>query len=255
MTKHSCIALLMAGGEGSRMAATRPGTPKPLVKVAGHPLIDMLLQQIWSLGIQEVHVAVRAGARKILDHLRRLSANTGREIRFIVEEEPLGTIGALAEFRNRSETVLVMNGDLLSAIDLEDLLANHAGTGADLTITTHYEHSRLELGEVRVDESLRVQDYLEKPVKRYRISSGVYVVGPAVLSLFEETSWKPFPDLVHQAIAEGLHIQAFPHDSAWIDVNHEEDLLHAQELYDSDPAAFQLAWRQLLPDSGGRSDS
>lgn len=253
--RKSYIALLMAGGEGNRMAHTRPDTPKPLVEVAGRPLIDMLLQQIWNLQINEVHVAVRSGARKIMDHLRHVSEQENKEIHLIVEEVPLGTIGALAELKNRDESVLVMNGDLLSTIDLNALLHTHEASGADLTIATHFQHSRLELGEVSVDEELRVLDYLEKPVKRYRISSGVYVVGPRVLALFGATSWKPFPTLVHEAIQSGCRIQAHQHEEPWMDVNNESDLLAAQALHDGDPAAFQLALDRPGPGSEHQRES
>jgi hypothetical protein len=109
---------------------------------------------------------------------------------------------SLATFR----TIAVMNGDLLSGVDLGGLFAFHREHQADLTIATHAEHHRLKLGEVVTGPDHRVVDYVEKPVKEYRISSGIYLVEPPVLRLLERREWLGFPELARRAIGSGLRV-------------------------------------------------
>ena len=188
------LGLIMAGGEGTRMARTRPQVPKAMVEVGGVPLVVRSLQRLRTAGITDVRVSLHHRAQEIIHALRRRSDLDGVAISFIVEEEPLGTIGALAELDGVDRDVLVQNADLLSSIDLDALCATHRNREAGLTIATHFEHHRLKLGEVITDGQGRVTRYREKPVKEYRISSGTYVVSPDCLSLCKSCVFTPFPD-------------------------------------------------------------
>ena len=118
-------ALIMAGGEGSRMARSLSRIPKTLVEVGGRPLIVHTIQRLLATGVARIRVSLHHRAQEIIHHLRGRSDLPQSKLEFIVEEEPLGTIGALAELRGLGHHVLVQNGDLLSAIDLNALCARH----------------------------------------------------------------------------------------------------------------------------------
>jgi NDP-sugar pyrophosphorylase family protein len=234
------IALVMAGGLGSRMSRTRPDVPKPLVEVCGLPLIEILVRQLVKAGVTDVRLALRHGSDQIIAHFAGRSELVPGGLRFLVEDEPLGTIGVLADLKPERRTVLVANGDLLCGIDLREMLAAHRARAADLTIATHEEFHRLRLGEVVTGPDDFVIDYVEKPVKRFRISSGVYLVEPEVADLIVAREWLSFPTLARRAIAAGLRVVEHFHEEPWMDVNDEADLAAATDLLVHDPVAFGL---------------
>ncbi len=232
------IALVMAGGLGSRMARTDPNRPKPLVEVLGVSLLELTLHQVMRAKFTDVRIAVRHGASTIVESVRKNPRLRGRRFVFMVEREPLGTIGALRDLRDENRSVVVVNGDLVSGIDLRHMFEYHRSVAADLTIATHAEHHHLRLGEVIVGEHHRVRSYLEKPVKEYRISSGTYVFEPRVIHVFEQRDWTQIPDLVNQSIERGLDVVEYFHQRPWIDVNDAVDLASAREMLRNDPVAF-----------------
>lgn len=238
-------AVIMAGGEGRRMARTRSAVPKPLVNLGGIPLIEITIRQLLAAGIQDIHVALHHRADEIMDHLKQSRLSDLTAINFIVEPRPLGTIGALAELKDLGRTVLTANGDLLSGIDLRALLAFHRRERADMTIPTHTERVHLKLGEVFSDSGSRVTGYVEKPVKQYRISSGIYCIEPRLIALLERGEVLPFPGLVQRALAAGMKIMEHHHREPWLDINDEDDLITGYAMVAGDPAAFGLGPDEL----------
>jgi NDP-sugar pyrophosphorylase family protein len=233
-------AMIMAGGRGTRMELAHPARPKPLVEVAGRPLIEIVVRQLLRAGISDVHLALRHRAAEIIQHFERLSDLDGAHLEPLVETEPLGTIGALAGLRGERRTILIVNGDLLSAIDLRAMIAHHRTQQAELTIATHDEQHRLALGEVVLGEDGAVVDYLEKPLKTYRISSGTYLVEPRILEQLEPGHALGFPELARRSIASGCRVIEFHHREPWIDVNDARDLAQAEAMLREDPGAFGL---------------
>ncbi|MFH1999827.1 MAG: sugar phosphate nucleotidyltransferase [Planctomycetota bacterium] len=234
------VALIMAGGEGTRMAQTRPTLPKPLVDLGGIPLIEIMIRQLLRAGFSEIYLALRHKADMIIDHIKKLSDIDHKNVHFLVEDEPLGTIGSLVKMKEHGCTVLVANGDLLSGLDLKAMLEFHSEEGADLTIATHTEYHRLKLGEVVSGPDNRILDYLEKPVKSYRISSGIYLIEPPLLTLCKEREWLQFPALVKSAIEVKLKVLEYYHTEPWLDINNEDDLATAREMFLQDPVAFGI---------------
>jgi len=196
-------ALVMAGGKGQRMAETRPDAPKPLTMLGGIPIIEIVVRQLFRFGFAEIHIALRHKAEMVIDHLTGCSDLPGEHLHFIVEEEPLGTIGALAHLKYTDRTILTTNGDLLSGIDLGGMFDFHRRLDADMTIATHSEYHRLRLGEVESREDLLITDYHEKPVKEYHICSGISLMDKSVLELCRLVEPLQFPDLVRRCLERG----------------------------------------------------
>jgi NDP-sugar pyrophosphorylase family protein len=221
------------------MECDHPEAPKPLVTVAGRSLLERNVQRLFEAGVDTVHVALHHRADEIREHLLACVDLPVERLQLHTERRPLGTMGALTFLNDRARTVLSVNGDLFSAIDLDALLADHEHGAADLTIATHDERHQLKLGEVVAGPDGEVLDYLEKPVKRWRISSGTYVIGPRVQSL-ATGGWLPFPELVQRALSAELCVREHLHDAPWFDVNDAEGLAEARAMAANDPVAFGL---------------
>ncbi|MCA8948091.1 MAG: NDP-sugar synthase [Planctomycetes bacterium] len=237
-------ALVLAGGRGSRM--NRP-EPKPLVPIGGRALVVHNVLRALAAGARAVFVAVHHRGDEIGAHLDR-ELGDDAPVRIVREPVPLGTIGALGLLPAASaaaapppDAVVTINGDLLSAIALDELVAAHRASGADATIATHAERHQLALGEVVTDPAGRVTGYREKPVKEYRISSGTNAFGSRVAALVEPGVALGVPELVARAIANGYDLREHRHDRAWIDVNDVDDVARAATLLAEHRAAFE--WR------------
>jgi NDP-sugar pyrophosphorylase family protein len=225
-------ALLMAGGRGTRL---RSDGPKPLARVLGLPLIELALRRLHRAGLREVTLALGHGAEAIRAHLRDWR-EAPLQPEFLIEEQPLGTVGALGLLPEDGRPVLVTNADLVSACDLRALLLAFTARRADLALATRAERHRLRFGEVLADEQGRVRDYLEKPEKSWRIAAGSCVVGPAARALLVRGQRTDVPELVRRALAAGQLVVACPDEAPWVDVNDADDLRAAEELLRAEPA-------------------
>jgi len=217
------------------MARTHPDVPKPLVEVAGRSLLEIVLRRAFAAGASEAWLMLGHRAEEIRAHVRGLAGLPQDSISYFVEDDPLGTIGALHHLRSATRSLLVTNCDLLTGLDLGAMLEMHHQRLSDLTAATHDERMPLAYGEVLTDFEGNVLAYHEKPTKVFRVSSGINVVEPHVLGLLADRRHLDFPALVERAIEADLHLHEFFHDTAWIDVNDAADLARAQELAAADP--------------------
>lgn len=221
-------AVIMAGGDGARIAAL--GVPKPLVQVRGASLLERNLWALLRADLAEIWVACRQGQVEVLGEVARLAVAAkarGVMLRALVEREPLGTVGAAAELRDQVDRLLVVNADNLTALDLAGVLARHARSGADLTLATHDHVVRLPYGEVLVAGD-RVLEYREKPISQTRIASAVCVLGPTALAAIDGRTG--LHELASKLVAGGRRVRADHHAEAWIDVNEPRDVEAASRL-------------------------
>jgi mannose-1-phosphate guanylyltransferase / phosphomannomutase len=178
-------AVVMAGGEGSRLRPLTSRRPKPLVPIAGRPIMEHILTLLREHGITEVVVTLQYLGSEIRNYFGD-GADVGLDIQYVVEDHPLGTAGSV---RNAAElldeTFLVISGDALTDIDLSWVIAQHREKGAKATIVLHGVPNPLEYGVVITEPDGAVRRFLEKPswgeVFSDQANTGIYVVEPAVL--------------------------------------------------------------------------
>ena len=161
------------------------------------------------------------------------------KLRYVVEDEPTGTAGSLALVPGLRRTFLAMNGDLLTDLNLDELVAFHRKQKAVLTIATHQRHVKIDLGVLKFDDNFRLTAYAEKPENTYHVSMGVYVYEPRVLRFIEPGKYLDFPNLVLKLIAAGEKVCAFPTDCLWLDIGRPDDYARAQELFAEKPEKFE----------------
>lgn len=234
-------AVILAGGQGTRLRPYTTVFPKPLVPVGEHPILEILLRKLGREGCTDVTLSVGYLAELIQAYFSQArEATDGMTLRYVHETTPTGTAGALRLVPDLDETFLLMNGDVLTTLPFDELVAYHKKEGAKLTIATHEKSVKIDLGVLETDDANRIQGYVEKPTLSYRVSMGVYVLEPDVVQHVPEGQRFDFPDLVHALLAAGEPVASYPSDHFWLDIGRHEDYEAAQEAFREVKGAFGL---------------
>jgi NDP-mannose synthase len=214
-------AVILAGGRGTRLAPYTSILPKPLMPVGDRPILEIVLDQLATAGVNSITLSVG-----YLSHLIRAVLN-GRwedriQLEYVQESEPLGTATPLKLVDGLDDTFLVMNGDVLTALDHRDLVRDHWRTGSMLTIATHERRVKIDYGIIHRDESNRIIAFEEKPEISAHVSMGVYVMEPEVLDFISDERMD-FPELVEALLEAGLPVASYPYDGLWFDLGRHDD--------------------------------
>ena len=233
-------AVILAGGRGTRLRPFTVNFPKPLMPLGDKPIIEILLQYLARQGITDVTLTVGHLKELIKAYFLNGSAvSPSLRIGFVEEETPTGTAGSLASVPGLSETFLVLNGDLLTDLNLHELVAFHHARGAALTVATHVRRLKIDFGVLDFDHEFRIRHYHEKPEQVHHVSMGIYVYEPTVLRFIEPGRYIDFPDLVLRLIEQGETVCAFPSECLWLDIGRPDDYAQAQEIYTQQQEAME----------------
>ncbi|MCU1536723.1 MAG: Nucleotidyl transferase [Humibacillus sp.] len=226
------VAVVMAGGRGSRLGELTRDTPKPLMTVAGRSLLEWIVLGLVGDGLREIYVSVNYLADQIEEHLGD-GSRLGCRVRYLREDPdlPLGTAGSLtllhAERPDLEHPVLVMNGDLMVEFDAADLLEAHRRSGAAVTMATRTYQHEVPFGVVQ-SEGGRVTGVSEKPTLSFDINAAVYVVEPRALAWLPVGRASTMPELVETCLGRDEVVTAWPITADWIDVGTPRDLARAK---------------------------
>lgn len=236
------LAVIMAGGRGERMRASGQALPKPLVPVAGAPLILRALHQLLRFGLPRAVVATPAGCPELGRWVEEIGVPTaaggGMDLLLFEEATPLGTLGAVAEVARGAGAALVINADNLCALDLRAFVDAHRQRGALMTVASHLDRRRLPYAEIATDGD-RIVRYEEKPWITTRVSSGLYVLDRRAIARMDPGARLDAPQLVQRLLGDGARVFAFDHDAPWMDVNDATALPAAQALIAAHRGAFE----------------
>jgi NDP-sugar pyrophosphorylase family protein len=233
----SIRAVVLAGGKGTRLAPYTRLFPKPLMPIGDYPILEIMLRQMKRAGIR--HVTLTVG---YLGNMLRLffqdGTRLGMQIEYVDENKPLGTSGPLANVAGLEDTFLVTNGDVLTDLDLNDLISFHQEQRAIATIATHKRKVNINLGVVDLDKQNTVLNYLEKPNIDYLVSMGVYVFEPRVLQYIPKDEYLDFPDLVKTLVAADEKVSGYVFKGYWEDLGNADDYARATSDFEKDRSRF-----------------
>jgi len=226
-------AVILAGGKGTRLRPFTITFPKALVPIGDMPILELLLRQLHKSGVRDVTLTLGHLSELIRAFVsqRASDALAALNISFVTEDEPTGTAGSLALVSDLTDTFVVMNADLLTNLDLRELVRFHRKSGAELTIASQRKTLKIDLGVLELNESGRLIDYVEKPEKSFYVSMGIYVYEPTVLDLIPKGQHLDFPDLVLRLLRQERDIAIYRFDGLWLDIGRPDDYAKAQELY------------------------
>ena len=225
----SIRSVVLAGGRGTRLLPYTAALPKPLMPIGEMPILEIIVRQLRRSGLTDLTLSV-GHLHSLLQAYFGDGSRWGVNIDYSLETEPLGTAGPLALVERLSDPFLVMNGDLLSSIDYRAMLERHRASGAIATIASYPKEVKIQLGVLET-EGDRLLNYVEKPVMRYRVSMGIYVLDRAVLEYVPRGQRLDLPDLVKLLIGDKQAINLYGFDGYWRDIGTIDEYTAANEEF------------------------
>lgn len=223
--------LIMAGGFGRRLGEMTKTVPKPMLKVAGKPIAEHLVDNLVDNGIRDIFMSVFHLGHVVKEHFRD-GRDHGCRVSYLEETSPLGTAGCLSLLGEAIEKpLLVINGDVVTTLQLSRLLAFHNSNGADVTMAVRRHTVPIPFGVVEHAGGL-VQSIREKPRLSYDINVAIYVLSPVVLRYVQAGQKADMPDFIQSLLPMGYKVMTFPLFESWIDVGTVGDFTRAGETYD-----------------------
>lgn len=229
--KRDSWVVIMAGGLGTRLQQLTRDTPKPMLHVGSRPLLETILRGFSAQGFRRFYFAVNYKAEQIERHFGNGSA-FGVEIHYLREEQRLGTAGALSLLPSTpTQPIVVTNADLLTKVDCGAMLDEHAESGADATMAVREYEMQVPFGVVREREG-RIETIDEKPLQRFTVSAGIYVLTPEVVKMVPRNAYFDMPSLFSAVTDAGMHARCHHIDGYWLDIGHIPDFERANMEYD-----------------------
>lgn len=219
-------AVVMAGGYGTRLHPLTDNLPKPMLPVGDRPLLERIIDQLRQAGIQRVNLTTHYKKNIITEHFGD-GTGFGVDIRYLEEDQPLGTAGALCLLEAQEEPLLVINGDILSQIDFRAMMAFHREHEADMTVAVRQYKFSIPFGVVQVD-GIKVTKMSEKPMVSHFVNAGVYLLNSDLCRLIPKDQSYDMTDLISRSVTEGRQVICFPVHEYWLDIGQHTDYKQAQ---------------------------
>jgi dTDP-glucose pyrophosphorylase len=220
-------AVIMAGGRGQRLQPLTDTLPKPLLKVGEKPIMEHNLDRLSLFGIDDFWVSVKYLGEQIENHFGN-GSEKNINIEYVWENEPLGTIGAVAQINNfKHDYVLVTNSDLLTNIDYEQFFLEFINKEADFAVLTIPYQVSIPYAVLETDKG-QVKSFKEKPTYTYYSNGGIYLMKRELLDLIPKNNFYNATDLMEDLIQKNKKVISFPFSGYWLDVGKHEDFEKAQ---------------------------
>ncbi len=219
--------VLMAGGLGKRLEALTQDCPKPMLRVGSKPILESILESLVDQGFRNFYVAVHYRGDVIREHFGD-GSEWGVQVEYLQEDERLGTAGALSLLPSLPDVpIVVMNGDILTRVDVQAILEFHVRERAVATMAVReYEHE-VPYGVVQMNGHT-VAGIVEKPVHQYMVNAGIYVLSPEAVAGVPRGTCLDMPALFERLIRSGRVTAAYPIRDYWVDVGRIEELEKAR---------------------------
>lgn len=223
--------VLMAGGFGTRLRPLTNTVPKPMLKVGAKPLLETTIESFLQQDFRRFYISVNYLADKVRKYFGD-GSRWGCEIRYLQEQAPLGTAGALSLLSEPpNDPLIVMNGDVLTKVNFGHLLDFHRERAAAATMCVREYDFQVPYGVVQLDGT-RIKGLIEKPIHSFFVNAGIYVLDPKLIEAVPRDGTRfHMTDLFESAISRGLETAAFPVREYWIDIGQLDDFSRANGDY------------------------
>jgi dTDP-glucose pyrophosphorylase len=222
--------VLMVGGLGTRLYPLTENTPKPMLKVGNKPILQTIVEKFADYGFVNIVMCVNYKSHIIEDYFGD-GSTFGVNIEYILEEQRMGTAGALSLLANiPNEPFFVMNGDLLTNVNFEHFLDYHNAQDAMATMGVREYDFQVPYGVVNIDNG-KITTIIEKPVHKFFVSAGMYILDPRVIKMISKNEFYDMPTLFEKIIAQDGSAVSFPVHEYWLDIGRMEEYERANSEY------------------------
>lgn len=216
-------AVILAGGQGTRLKPYTTVLPKPLMPVGGRPILGIIIEQLRRAGTTRITLAVNHMA-EIITAVLGDGARYGVPIRYSREGEPMGTIAPLKLIADLPEQFLVMNGDVLTKLDPGELYRSHQASGCRLTIASCHREVKIDFGVLEVDDHAdRLVGHREKPIYEFNVSMGMYVMDRSLIGEIPANTPYGVDTLALAMLRRNDPINIFRYRGFWLDLGRPSD--------------------------------
>jgi len=224
--KYDNPVFLMAGGFGTRLKPLTDNCPKPLLKVGDKPILETVLLSFIKAGFHQFYISTHYLPEMIREYFGN-GNKWGVSINYVHEEQPLGTGGALGLLPKSLPKlpVIMMNGDVLTKVDLEALLAFHNDNNANATMCVREYEYQVPFGVIE-SEGFNIKSMVEKPTQRFHVNAGIYVVSRKIIEQVNNNEVVDMPTLLERHLTD--NVLMFPFHDYWLDIGRMDDFNRAQ---------------------------
>jgi NDP-sugar pyrophosphorylase family protein len=230
-------AVILAGGKGTRLRPYTVVLPKPLMPIGEYPILEVIIRQLISAGIDHITLAVNHQA-EIIRAFFQNGERWGIRIDYSLEEQPLSTMGPLKLIHDLPENFLVMNGDVLTDLDFVAFHDAHVEQGNIFTIASKRREQRIDYGVLDTNENGILTGFREKPAMEYEVSMGIYMVSREAMSFIPAGRPYGFDNLMLDLLAAGKPARVRPFEGYWLDIGRPDDYMKAIEEFDAMKSKF-----------------
>lgn len=224
---NSNFVIIMAGGLGTRLKELTKDTPKPMLKVGKKPILESIVQRLKEQNFENFIFCVNYKKQIIEDYFKK-GKDFGIKISYIKERKKLGTAGALSLIKQDfKESFIVMNADILTELDFNDLLKAHKDAKALMSVCVREFEQQIPFGVIEQNKGF-ITNITEKPVQKFLVSAGIYVCAPEILELLNKNEYLDMPELIKLVMQKGRVNTYLIHDY-WIDIGRLDEFVKANE--------------------------
>lgn len=227
--KYDNPVFIMAGGFGTRLKPLTDSCPKPMLPIGGKPMLETVIRGFINAGFSNFYISTHYMPEQIKAYFGD-GEKLGINIQYVHEDMPLGTGGALGLLPNdlpEDLPLIMINGDILTKVDFQRLLEFHSENGADATMCVREYDYQIPYGVIN-GEGNKITSMVEKPVQRFFVNAGIYVVSPQVIQSVPKNHAIDMPTLLDQHMRERNNILMFPIHEYWLDIGRMDDFNRAQ---------------------------
>jgi len=222
--------VLMVGGLGTRLRPLTEKTPKPMLNVGGKPILQTIVEKFASYGFKNIIMCVNYKSHIIQDYFGD-GSGFGVNIEYVLEDKRMGTAGALSLLKEKpKEPFFVMNGDILTNVNFENMLEYHIQNKVIATMAVREYDFQVPFGVVKMENN-EIKKIEEKPLYKFFVSAGIYLLNPECIDYIPKNEFYDMPTLFEKLIENNKKTISFPLREYWLDIGRIEEYEKAQIEY------------------------
>ena len=215
--------IIMSGGRGERLLPLTLEKPKPLLELGKKPILQYIIERFQKFGLHQFIISINYKASEIKKAFKDYN-----NIRFIEEKRPLGTAGSIGLIKKLNHDFIVINGDIITNLNISELFEFHEKHKCDITICSKILKNQLRYGVIKVNKKNELEKIEEKPIQDNVVNAGIYLCKPKVIDLIPKNKFFNMTDLLHKALDKKFKCKVYLIEEFWMDIGTPSDYEYMQ---------------------------